>query len=565
MRPLFSFIASVIFVLSAQVAFAAYAYPSLTHVSDQIDTSIPTATTTHTITFWTREDVPLGGKITIKPDGTAFDFPVNLDYLDMDLDVAISTSSPYVSRPLDATVSGAADGVSVVSGPGGSITITLGDVASGAIASTSLIRLRIGTNATVGGAGDTDIANPVNPAIYRIRIKTYDAADVELDNGTAMIAIIEPTTLGPAATPVIPPPTRSNGLPAGLLPGSTVAVQISLRTDVYALCRYSMVASTSYAAMTDLFSATTNRLIHFANIAGLTEQSSHTYYVRCSNGNGSSINDDDFVISFDIGAVPLPGVASGPSGPGGGGGNFLQPVTEVILDGKTIPGATIVISKDGTTVSESPVDPSGNLRATFSGLERGTYTWGVYARDPNGRRTSTYSSTIYLIAKTSNIIAPIYLSPTVSATTTIGVGDDLALSGYAIAGTVVTAILNKYGEASTGNVVISASTTAASTGAYTLTLPTRTLGKGTYEVKAQARVSPTETSNFSPVTYIGIGQNPSVNFAERSDLNKDGKVNLVDFSILLFHWKSADPIADINQDGVVNLTDFSIMLANWTG
>ena len=50
-----------------------------------------------------------------------------------------------------------------------------------------------------------------------------------------------------------------------------------------------------------------------------------------------------------------------------------------------------------------------------------------------------------------------------------------------------------------------------------------------------------------------------------ADLNRDGKVNLIDFSIMLFHWGNPDPVADINEDGTVDLTDFSILLFNWTG
>ena len=53
------------------------------------------------------------------------------------------------------------------------------------------------------------------------------------------------------------------------------------------------------------------------------------------------------------------------------------------------------------------------------------------------------------------------------------------------------------------------------------------------------------------------------------DLNVDGKVNIVDFSILLFHWGEdggdSSPPADINHDGIVNLTDFSVMIFHWTG
>ena len=52
------------------------------------------------------------------------------------------------------------------------------------------------------------------------------------------------------------------------------------------------------------------------------------------------------------------------------------------------------------------------------------------------------------------------------------------------------------------------------------------------------------------------------------DINKDGKIDIVDFSILLYFWHDvniSNPCADINQDGKVELTDFSIMLYWWTG
>ena len=51
------------------------------------------------------------------------------------------------------------------------------------------------------------------------------------------------------------------------------------------------------------------------------------------------------------------------------------------------------------------------------------------------------------------------------------------------------------------------------------------------------------------------------------DINKDGKTNLKDFSILMYYWGQTpptNPCADINEDGTVNLKDFSIMLYWWT-
>ncbi len=50
-----------------------------------------------------------------------------------------------------------------------------------------------------------------------------------------------------------------------------------------------------------------------------------------------------------------------------------------------------------------------------------------------------------------------------------------------------------------------------------------------------------------------------------ADINCDGRVDLVDFSILMFNWGTPkNPAADLNQDGSVDLVDFSIMMYWWT-
>ena len=66
------------------------------------------------------------------------------------------------------------------------------------------------------------------------------------------------------------------------------------------------------------------------------------------------------------------------------------------------------------------------------------------------------------------------------------------------------------------------------------------------------------------VRKVGIGENVSGE-GSQSDLNGDGKVNLVDFSIFLLSWNTDDEEPDFNEDGRVNLADFSIMLFAWTG
>ena len=50
----------------------------------------------------------------------------------------------------------------------------------------------------------------------------------------------------------------------------------------------------------------------------------------------------------------------------------------------------------------------------------------------------------------------------------------------------------------------------------------------------------------------------------KPDLNGDGKVDLIDFSILLSQWRMFDCKADLDKSGRVDLKDLSILLKAWT-
>jgi len=73
-------------------------------------------------------------------------------------------------------------------------------------------------------------------------------------------------------------------------------------------------------------------------------------------------------------------------------------------------------------------------------------------------------------------------------------------------------------------------------------------------------------SGYSKLLNFYVGKSgATIGTCAGADLNRDGKVNLVDFSILLFNWGTANLCADQNKNGKVDLTDFSILLYNWTG
>ena len=67
---------------------------------------------------------------------------------------------------------------------------------------------------------------------------------------------------------------------------------------------------------------------------------------------------------------------------------------------------------------------------------------------------------------------------------------------------------------------------------------------------------------FGPVIPRDIAEAPCT-----VDYNGDGRVDLVDFSILIF-WFNKSPVPpdiDCNADGKVDIVDFSIVAYYWTG
>jgi hypothetical protein len=110
--------------------------------------------------------------------------------------------------------------------------------------------------------------------------------------------------------------------------------------------------------------------------------------------------------------------------------------------------------------------------------------------------------------------------------------------------------------------------TSTATGAWNLAFSTDGLENEVFHnVKAIFELLGAGTqvkSGYSQLVNFYVGER-DVKEPGSADLNQDGKVNLIDFSILLFNWGKSGTIADLNNDDTVNLTDLSIMLFAWTG
>lgn len=145
----------------------------------------------------------------------------------------------------------------------------------------------------------------------------------------------------------------------------------------------------------------------------------------------------------------------------------------------------------------------------------------------------------------------------------------VSLSGTASAKNIIT--LLKDGQAI-------ATATAAIDGSFQFNVSNISAGNytfGLYATNANGKRSVLLTlpvlvaaSGVTAISGIVVAE-PTLGFGQtkQQDINSDGKVNLIDFSIAAYWYGKPSPPAnvDFNADGKVNLIDFSIMAFYWTG
>lgn len=523
----------------------------LTRVSDTISISAPGEDSAHAIRFTVTQAIPPSGEIVITPHSGAFTIPSAFDHTDVDL--ATASGGVFTDRTLAATADSAADGVAVVAGALGSVTIKMNTTAG--IPAGEVVVVELGTNATHGENGDQSLINPSAVGSYRIDLMTKNASGTTLDTARAMVAIVNPVQ--PSAIGENFPPTRANGLPSGEVAAGNDDIEISFTTDEVATCRYSTVPDTDYNSMTGTL-VSAGGTVFYAAISGHENATSYTYYVRCIDLFGV-VNLDDYAITFDLATTPISNTSiatSNTSGTGTGpipGGSNVLFLSSVTLSGLTSPGSSVTILRDGTAAGSGIAGGDGAFSARLTGLERGVYTFLVYATDRSQRKSASLASTITLGQGTNNAIANLLIPPTLAATG--GADGGASVTGASVPGSVV----ELFAQGSAGEKQYTA--TANGSGEWEVAIPASDV-RGTIALRSRARIGD-QLSELSEIVAFGGGSSTAE--GDGSDLNGDSKVNLVDFSIMLSAWGTSAASADLNGDGTVNLADFSILLFGWTG
>ncbi len=291
------------------------------------------------------------------------------------------------------------------------------------------------------------------------------------------------------------------------------------------------------------------------------------YGEACDDGN--AINGDlcSNTCTQEQPPSSTPQGASGGNGGNGGGGVFdgIVPVkaqTRVIILGKAYPNSTVNILKDGQVVGVSSTDSAADFSYETTDITPGPVTFGFWSTDGKGLRSITFTTSFQVTQNAVTTVSNVFLPPTIDLKEKkVNLGALLEAFGTTAPNARVHLFVDK------AQVPIVTATTSSS-GVWSSAFPTDGLTDESFHaVKAffdsiasgaQAKSGYSQSLNF----YVGTKDVPTPGSA---DLNHDGRVNLVDFSILLFHWGTDHAIADLNSDGKVNLTDFSILLFAWTG
>lgn len=320
---------------------------------------------------------------------------------------------------------------------------------------------------------------------------------------------------------------------------------------------------------------------------GLTNGTAHYFVVRVEDAFGNSVATSSEVSATPTAPSPpppppAPAPASGGGGIVGGGGGGSAPTipsqaTKVVLKGRAYPGANLTVFKDGTTIATLKADSKGNFQAEVE-VAGGLYTFSVYAIDSENRRSLTTSFTTNVPSGKITTLSDIVIAPTIGADKSqVKYGNDISFFGYAYPQSDINVIINS-------EEVITDKTKSDALGHWDYTLNSRLLEKGEHTTKSQIVTPDNLISPFSESLAFQVGEQDTAfgrveervrearprapRCSKNGDINNDGKINLIDFSIMLFFWNQRspkNPCADINGDGIVDLFDFSIMLFWWTG
>mgnify|MGYP001562802268 CR=1 FL=1 len=334
-------------------------------------------------------------------------------------------------------------------------------------------------------------------------------------------------------------PTVAITEPSGtiMLPG-TLALKVT--TNEAATCKYGTTPNVAYASMNKYFSSS-DGIDHTTSLYSGFQAGQNTFYVRCSDRAGTAMTADA-IISFTI-------------------------VTDTAAPtvSQLSPSGTLFFPK-GVSLSATAQDQSGVLGCKFSPTPAITYTAMTRSLYVNGTAFSAFIYSNELHAGQNNFY--------VRCKDKVGNANasDAVISFSLVAAPIFTVGVEGDGNASAHMFTLSFfspnSTTAIASvkawadryGKISFLPDTALISPGNYDIRiASDRFITRKLAN----AYVGGGAVISAPSLLAGDLNSDGVVNSLDWSIMDTQWSRMFSSADINKDGKVNTLDWGYIRKNW--
>ena len=242
-------------------------------------------------------------------------------------------------------------------------------------------------------------------------------------------------------------------------------------------------------------------------------------------------------------------------------------MTQVTFRGLAYPGSPVYLLRGGQQIAQVSASPDARYEFDVSGLAGGAYTFMVHSSDVRGIRSALNSFSVNISNGVSTVVSGIFIPPTISVDKyQVKQGDAMTIFGTSAPSTTISVVVHS-------QVTMTETTTAAADGTYVHTFDSSPLDMGGHSAMARSQASD-QVSPYSALSFFKVGESTiyaPTGGCMRADLNCDGHINLVDFSILAYWYRrpltseAMSAGVDLNADGKVDLTDFSIMAYYWTG
>ena len=254
---------------------------------------------------------------------------------------------------------------------------------------------------------------------------------------------------------------------------------------------------------------------------------------------------------------------SGGGGGGGGGGwtNSLggsassSPRASVIFAGYSAPRSIVRSFANGRLLGESLVGDDGRYSISISDIAAGFHVFGLMSIDPSGRFSALQNVPMRLSADSRTTVDGVVLAPSIS----LEEGTTIRISGSTI----------PYAQVTLSVSARSFDTRSDLLGRYFFELERGTFAAGVHSARVHAEAGSFVAPFGLPVQFT-IGERVVLS-PQRADLNGDTRVDITDFSVLLYWFRRdlSPALLELERerlsgDGRIDFTDFSIMAYHWT-